>query len=610
MSKTLPIDIPRESPSETPLARSYQTLSSFSEASRCSSATSLSSSEASYSEQTTSVPLPKEYQRPWQEIVADKRASRSAKLPEAWLIPESCFPGPEILNVSEWCNTCGLFSREELIMTNSTACEIVENIASGHWTSMTVLQAFCHRATVAQQVLNCLTEICFDEALTQAAELDAYFIKEGKTIGPLHGLPISFKDQFDIKGVETTMAYTGWVGRVAEEDSTLVALCKKAGAIPFCKTTVPTTLMSGDTTSVLFGRTLNPINRRHTAGGSSGGDSALVAFRGSPMSIGTDIGGSIRFPACFAGLYAIRPSHGVISMQGAAASYPGLETARSCGGPLCHSASDVQLFMRSIASMQPWLYDPQVIPLPWGPPLPPATQQLCFGWSLKGDGIVQPSPPIKRALLRVKEALEVAGHCVIEYYPVEAPAASTILGKMLLSDSGENFSREIALSGEPWPVETENWIKNALVHAPPPTVMDTLAYTESRNALARSWLDRWQATAAFTGTGRPIDGLIMPAVAAPAQPFEETIPYSYTALSVLLDLSTACFPVTSVSQELDILDQDSEIQSEVDALVNAWYRDPSRFLNAEVGLTIATRRLEEEKACFLLKTVESALAKH
>ena len=63
----------------------------------------------------------------------------------------------------------------------------------------------------------------------------------------------------------------------------------------------------------------------------------------------------------------------------------------------------------------------------------------------------------------------------------------------------------------------QNWIKNALIDSPPPTFMDTLAYTESRNALAQSWLARWQATAALTGTGRPIDGLLMPAVAAPAQ---------------------------------------------------------------------------------------------
>lgn len=149
MTKTLPIDIPRDSPSNTPLERSYQSLSSFSEASRCSSATSLSS-EASYSEPTP-VPLPVEYQRPWQEIVASKRASRAAKLPEAWLIPESCFPGSDVINVSDWCNDCGFFSREELLITNATACEIVENIASGYWTSMAVLQAFCHRATVAQR---------------------------------------------------------------------------------------------------------------------------------------------------------------------------------------------------------------------------------------------------------------------------------------------------------------------------------------------------------------------------------------------------------------------------------------------------------------------------
>ena len=150
---TLPIDIPRESPFNTPLDRSYQSLSSFSEASRCSSATSLSSCDAFDTGSPPSVPLPADYQRPWQETVAMKRSARAAKLPEAWLIPEHCLPGPEVINVTDWCNTCGFFGREELLITNSTACEIVENIASGHWTSMAVLQAFCHRAAVAQRKL-------------------------------------------------------------------------------------------------------------------------------------------------------------------------------------------------------------------------------------------------------------------------------------------------------------------------------------------------------------------------------------------------------------------------------------------------------------------------
>lgn len=81
-----------------------------------------------------------------------------------------------------------------------------------------------------------MLQVCFEEAITRAAELDAYLAEEGRTIGPLHGLPISFKDQFDVNGLDTTMGYVGWSNRVAKEDATLVALARQAGAIPFCKT--------------------------------------------------------------------------------------------------------------------------------------------------------------------------------------------------------------------------------------------------------------------------------------------------------------------------------------------------------------------------------------
>lgn len=158
--------------------------------------------------------------------------------------------------------------------------------------------------------MNCLTEIFVERALARAAELDDALKKTGKVVGPLHGLPISLKDQICIKGLETTMGYVSWIGKYAEKNAVLVDILEECGAVPFVRTNVPQTLMVSRTYSVskpvtliriqwpetfnnIFGRTTNPYNRSLTSGGSSGGEGALVALKGSPLGVGSDIGGYV-----------------------------------------------------------------------------------------------------------------------------------------------------------------------------------------------------------------------------------------------------------------------------------------------------------------------------
>lgn len=129
-------------------------------------------------------------------------------------------------------------------------------------------------------------------ALTQAKELDAYYERYKKPVGPLHGLPISLKDQFRIKGLETSMGYVAWIGNYDEEDSVLVALLRKAGAVFYVKTSVPQSLMVCETVNNIIGRTVNPRNKNWSCGGSSGGEGAIVGFRGGIIGVGTDIGRS------------------------------------------------------------------------------------------------------------------------------------------------------------------------------------------------------------------------------------------------------------------------------------------------------------------------------
>ena len=126
----------------------------------------------------------------WQAIASQKQAERLSKIPAAWTIPNAILPPAETTFVQDFPRLSGFFTDRELTLTEATASEVVAKIASGEWTATEVTTAICKRAAVAQQLINCVTEICFDHAIARAGELDDYFKRENKTVGPLHGLPI------------------------------------------------------------------------------------------------------------------------------------------------------------------------------------------------------------------------------------------------------------------------------------------------------------------------------------------------------------------------------------------------------------------------------------
>ena len=141
--------------------------------------------------------------------------------------------------------------------------------------------------------------------------------------------------------METCMGYVSWLGKKDEEDSVLTALLRKAGAVFYVKTSVPQTLMVCETVNNIIGRTTNPRNKNWSCGGSSGGEGAMIGFRGGIIGVGTDIGGSIRIPSAFNFLYGIRPSHGRMPYAKMANSMEGQETVHSVVGPIAHSAAGV-----------------------------------------------------------------------------------------------------------------------------------------------------------------------------------------------------------------------------------------------------------------------------
>lgn len=142
--------------------------------------------------------------------------------------------------------------------------------------------------------MNCLTEIFFDQALERAAYLDQYLQETGKTLGPLHGLPIALKDSINVAGLDSTIGMAAFAFRPVKENSIIVDMLLALGAVMYVKTNVPQSMMTPDTENFVFGSTRNARSKVLTAAGSSGGLGALLGMRGCLLGIGTDVGGSVR----------------------------------------------------------------------------------------------------------------------------------------------------------------------------------------------------------------------------------------------------------------------------------------------------------------------------
>ena len=127
--------------------------------------------------------------------------------------------------------------------------------------------------------------------MRRAKELDDYFNQHKKTVGPLHGLPISVKEMIGMKDLGLNAGYVAWWGKTASEDAHVLQILWNAGAVFYARTTQPQSMMHLETDSNLYGVTVNPYNRDVSAGGSSGGEGALIGMRGSCLGIGSDVGG-------------------------------------------------------------------------------------------------------------------------------------------------------------------------------------------------------------------------------------------------------------------------------------------------------------------------------
>src|SRR5499425_1496469 len=202
---------------------------------------------------------------------------------------------------------------DELIYTSATA--IAQAIREKRVSATEVVEAHLQRIEAVNPTLNAVVHTIGPRARLEPLATDQALAR-GELRGPLNGVPMTIKDSLDTAGVISTGGTKGRAALVPQQDATVVARLRAAGAILLGKTNTPELTLSGETDNLIYGRTKNPYDMSRTPGGSSGGDGAILASGGSALDIGSDTGGSIRLPAHFCGLAGIKPTSGRVPRTG------------------------------------------------------------------------------------------------------------------------------------------------------------------------------------------------------------------------------------------------------------------------------------------------------
>lgn len=525
----------------------------------------------------------------WAPKIAAYRKSLDAGIKPEYSLSPSEMPLQEELDsgIDATLIPAKVLSASELAITESSGTDLAKKLATGELSAVEVYKAFAKRATIAHQLTNCAMELFPEEGLKRAEELDEYFAKNGKPVGILHGLPVSLKEHYKYKGHVTHAGYVGWLDNVAKEWSLTVSDLLKQGAVFYIRTTEPQSIMHLCSKNNITGMCRNPHNTSLTPGGSSSGEGAITAMKGSVFGLGSDIGGSIRCPAAFCGVWGLRPSQKRISLQNtiALATSTVQEAVVPVLGPLARSAEDLDLFMKAVLDREPWKTDSLILPIPWRDVPVPDAKKLKIAINYD-DGVVRPTPPIARALKVAAEKLKAAGVEVVEWNPIDVEEI-VIACNIGYNYDGNSAQKEVlALSGEPLAKLTETFMSFGCGDAGcSGKEVQKICYTRDKG--------REEYLAAMNKDD--IDFILLPTyVSVAAKP--ETVTYwGYTNLWNILDFPNVIFPSGMSVESTDVVDTSFEPRSEIEKHEYGLYTGPDDFKGAPIGLQLTGRRYEDEK---------------
>lgn len=334
-----------------------------------------------------------------------------------------------------------------------------------------------------------------------------------------------------MKGTQTTIGYVSFLANPpAASNSVLIDILFRAGAVFYVKTNLPQSMMTADSHNNVFGRTLNPHKLSLTAGGSTGGEGALLAMRGSVLGLTTDIAGSNRIPALCNGISSLKPTAQRIPFAGK--TPPG--RVGSPGsivpviGPEGHSVRDYELFLKTVIDAQPWDFDENVLNIPWRR-VGSVTRPLRFGL-IRGHPKRPLHPPVARTLHSAATALKAEGHSVVlldDKIP-DLWESALLAWKYFLLDPKKTPVQHVSASGEPW--------------VPSIATMSTSELKGWEASLDGLWemnVERAKVLKTYHDLfmGEKLDAVIMPGYQATAVPHDTYGLPIYTILQNLLNVS-------------------------------------------------------------------------
>jgi fatty acid amide hydrolase len=320
-------------------------------------------------------------------------------------------------------------------LCGSTAGELARLIAGGSISCAQAVDAHIERIERVNPSLNAVVVKRYAEARAEAHDADRRRAA-GEPVGPLHGVPVTVKECLDVAGTPSTFGIPARANDAVRTDDPYVARLRAAGAIVLGKTNVAQLLLALESSNPVYGRTSNPWNLDRSPGGSSGGEGAIVAAGGSALGLGTDIGGSVRIPAAFCGIAALKPTQGRTPDRGRGSVPIGQRAVVSQVGVLARTVDDVALGIGVIAGSPESDLEPSV-PLRDHRSVDVSRLRVAV---YEDDGAYATGPAVRRAVREAAAILSAAGARVTAWTPPAAQTAVDLYFGLLTADRGHGMS--------------------------------------------------------------------------------------------------------------------------------------------------------------------------
>lgn len=346
--------------------------------------------------------------------------------------------------------------------------------------SREVVQSHLERIEAVNAKLNAVTVVLREEALQAADEADNA-LAQGTARGPLHGVPVTIKENIDLTGSATSQGLVAMKEALPLQDAPHVSQLKRAGAIPIGRSNLPDMGLRWHTDNALRGATRNPWNRLRTAGGSSGGDAVAIATGMTPLGIGNDYGGSLRYPAQCCGITAIRPTLGRVPQASSLDPFELPLTVQlfQVQGPMARHVRDLRLALKAMSGPDP--RDPWWIPAPQQGPALHKPIRVALTTDPGGQGV---DHGVAAGVRKAAQALSEAGYAIEEVEPPSIEQAAQIWAELAFTEIRTMFlpfMKSIVSSGA---IESLTFTGASI---PEGDLMSYMRGLAERNRIAREW---------------------------------------------------------------------------------------------------------------------------